>query len=164
MKVVVYDAVDRLSYLWAIGSVISGADKVIAAKSWLDAYEKLRSLPAIRCLQVWGHGTTATPVIAGKPVSLPALEDACGQISDYIWWRACDVHRGNRGRAFAISVTEVMGCDSVGHCAIISAPNPFSQKAVTAVRPGEDPWWEGQGSSLRGCSTLRMTPPSWAYR
>lgn len=168
MRVVVYDTTETrppfLSTWWGLGAAISGADVVIRAGSWGEAYSELRKVDGrIHQLQVWGHGNDGAPYIAGLTVSLTQLRNATPGGIGAVWWRACEVHRGPKGKAFALDVTRTLAADSVGHCVVISAPNPLVQGAICALRPGEHPWWDDYGKGLRGCSTLRMTPPGWAY-
>lgn len=173
MRIVVLDTTaGSLSTLWRLGSVISGAEVVVRAASWSEAYDGIgdalerASVPVRLDLQIWGHGDDGAPLIDGHSVSLAALRREIGVVdrTSTVWWRSCEVHRGPRGRLFAKQTTEVLGCCSVGHCAVISAPNPLVQGAICALRPGQEPWWDPAGKGLRGCSTLRMAVPSWAFR
>ena len=43
---------------------------------------------------------------------------------------------------FPVGVTEVTGAASIGHCKVISWPNPMRQGALCALRPGEAPYWK----------------------
>lgn len=168
LRVLVYDTTERaapwLSTWWALGSLVSRSDLVIRADGWPSAYRALArvTLP-IDLLQVWGHGDDGRPLLGGGTVDLDELARVLPPTSA-VWWRSCEVHRGTRGAWFAVDVTTRLRCTSVGHCVVVSAPNPLVQGAVCALRPGETPWWPVDGAGLRGCSTLRMTIPPWAYR
>lgn len=173
MRIVVLDTTaGGLSTLWRLGSLISGADVVVRARTWTEAYEGIGDAMNFATtrepvdLQVWGHGTDGAPLIDGVPVSLAALRRELdgAPARSTVWWRSCSVHRGPRGRLFAQQVCDTLGFSSIGHCVVISAPNPLVQGAVCALRPGQDPWWDPHGAGLRGCSTLRMEPPTWAFR
>ncbi len=170
LRVLVYDTTERgapyLSAWWALGSLISGADVVVGADTWADAYDRLHELSQpVDLVSVWGHGTAGKPVIAGRTVDLVQLGQALRTIrpTGAVWWRSCEVHRGAAGHAFARAVTERLGCASVGHTAVVSAPNPLVQRGICALRPGETPWWPLDGRGLPSCSTLRMSVPAWAY-
>lgn len=170
MRIVVYDAAEGgfLGLSWSVGSaVLSGADARIAARSWDDAIGGLGAL-ALRTgppvdVQVWGHGAPGAPYMAG--VALGSRLDAFAARlpkGSTVWWRSCDVHGGAAGHRFAASVA-ARGLTSVGHCTVISWPNPLTQGEICALRPGETVWWTESGAELRGCGVTRMTVPAWAY-
>ncbi len=173
LRVLAYDTTERrwpyLSTWWGLGSLISGSDIVIAADRWSVVYDRLRALrlsgQRISQLSVWGHGTAGKPLIHGSPVNLQSLSAALPQPVEgsAIWWRSCEVHRTEVGRRFAAEVCLLTGYASVGHCVVVSAPNPLWQGAICGLRPGETPWWASDGAGLPGCSTLRMTVPAYAY-
>ena len=88
---------------------------------------------------------------------------------EIIWWRSCSVHADLN---FAERVADITGATSVGHCVAISAPNPFVQRAVCAVEPGQVPHWhkgkvkkkghfwkDEEGRPLPSVSTLRARVP-----
>ena len=175
LRIVVLDATERrapwLSLWWRLGAAVSGADAVVRAGSWDEAYRGIsRALADLGGraldLQIWGHGDDGRPLIDGGPVSLHALHAALGILpkDSTVWWRSCEVHRGPRGQRFAEDAVRILGCVSVGHCVVVSAPNPLRQGAICALRQGQRPWWPPDGAGLRGCSTLRMAVPRWAYR
>lgn len=170
LRVVVYDTTETgwpwLSRWWAAGARVSGADVVIPASSWADAYDALHEISRpVDLLSVWGHGTAGAPVIDGRPVDLVQLGQAMRTIraDGAVWWRSCEVHRGAAGHAFARRVTERLGCSSVGHCVVVSWPNVAWQGAICALRPGESPWWPFDGRGLPGCLTTTMRPPARAW-
>lgn len=175
MRIVVLDTTERsapwLSTWWRLGSVVSGADAVVRASSWAAAYDGIADAmvdlrwPDPLDLQVWGHGDDGAPLISGRPVNLPRLSEVLGVVPERstVWWRSCEVHRGPRGQRFAADVVRTLGCTSVGHTHVISAPNPLRQRGICALRVGQTPWWDPQGKGLRACSTLRMTVPAFAY-
>lgn len=169
MKVLVLDDTDQLSIFWRLGSLISGADVVIRASSWADAYAWLTALerkPEPLHLQVWGHGFSGAPLIDGLRVHLPALSRALGPLTpdDTVWFRSCDVARGVGGQTFMFAAANTLGCSVIAHCAVVSAPNPLWQREVVGLRPKQQPWWPADGAGLPGCSTLRMNPPPFAFR
>jgi hypothetical protein len=171
VRVLIYDTNERgwpfLSTWWALGSLISGADYVIAAETWADAYDGLAEIDQpLDLVSVWGHGDDGRPLIRGRSVDLVELGQSMrtADPGTELWWRSCQVHRGAKGQRFAEDVTRIVGCVSVGHCVVVSAPNPLWQGAICALRPGQRPWWPADGAGLPGCSTLRMTPPPKAYR
>lgn len=172
MRCVVLDTTEKsapwLSTWWTLGSYVSGADVVVRAASWPEAYDGIVEAGAegrISDLQVWGHGDDGRPLIAGSPPNLLALAAALGppHPGDTVWWRSCETHRGPRGQMFAAEVVRRLGRTSVGHCVVISAPLPWRQGAICALRPGESPWWPLDGAGLPGVSTLRMSVPAFAY-
>lgn len=170
--IVVYDKTEDgypwLSTWWSLGAFFSGADDVFAVSSWGEVYRELSDYPYnIDLLSIWGHGRAGAPLINGAHPLLSSFRSAVdGRLGpkSEIWWRSCDVHKGRAGKRFAESVVETLGCASVGHCAVISAPNPLWQREICALRPGEAAWWSNSGSELPGCSTLRMTVPKKAYK
>ncbi len=175
-RIVIRDAAEpsHLRYWWAIGAaVISGADVVLAVRSWDEAYTRLEAVVRKQGLvgrpvdlQVWGHGYQGAPLIAGKAVSLPMLADALvlTHESSTVWFRACDVAEGPAGHRFMAEAVVEIGCTVVAHCAVISLPYPWEQREICALRPGEPVWWSLSGEELQSCSTFRMTVPAWAYR
>lgn len=169
LRVVVYDAAEGgvLGASWWLGSsLLSGADVRIAATSWDGAIAAVRDVGAAWPvdLQIWGHGAPGVPYLAGVPLG-SRLDTLAASVpaGSVVWWRSCDVHRGAAGAAFARAVT-TRGLTSVGHCTVISWPYPWQQGEICALRPGEDVWWPADGAGLRGCGTLRMSVPPWAYR
>jgi hypothetical protein len=171
LRIVVHDTAERgwpwLGVWWAIGArVLSGAGVVIGARSWEEAYDKLAEIDRpVDLVSVWGHGTAGKPLIDGRAVDLVQLGQALRTVrpTSEIWWRSCEVHRGAVGHRFAEDVTRIVGCVSVGHTHVISAPNPLVQRGICALRPGETPWWPHDGRGLPGCLTTRMTVPPKAY-
>lgn len=169
---VVYDRAERspLRTLWALGMAVNRTRHDIAARSWADAYAKLRELSLqrpIRELHVWGHGAPARPLIDGRSVNLDALAAALPDL-ELVWWRSCSVHRGVRGKEFAIQAVRTLHATSVGHCQVISSPNFLRQRGICAytkaqLLSGKAPWWDNEGRGLPGVSTLRMTVPRKAY-
>lgn len=165
MRVVALDATDRLTPFWRLGSLVSGADLVVRAASWEDVYDALAPLAGVRDLQIWGHGFSGAPVIDGRRVDLLELgrawHPAAGAV---VWFRSCEVAKGVTGQTFMRDAARVLGCSVVGHCAVISSPNPLWQREIAGLRPGQEPWWPPDGAGLRGCSTLRMSVPDHAWR
>lgn len=169
MKIVAYDTTEKqfpfLSTWWMLGSTISGADARMPVSSWGQLYAKLEAFKGnITHLQIWSHGRPGAPIIAGEQPDLPSLAAALGDHEiEQIWWRSCDVHRGTMGANFAARVVRTLRCESVGHCAVISAPNPLWQARICALRPGETPWWGPIEEDLHGVLLTTMTVPSHAY-
>ena len=166
-RVMIFDSGARprvLPLAWRAGSLIDGA-RSYGVRSWGEAYAQLQahrvSHGPIREIQVWSHGYPGRPMIGPDGPDLDALRSAAGDQLSLIWWRSCDVHRSHR---FARDASRILGATSVGHCAVISAPIPWQQRAICALRPGEDPWWDPSGEGLRACSALRMRVPDFAYR
>lgn len=167
-KIVAYDAAEGgfLGFAWGFGTaVLAGADYRVPARSWAELVDWLAvhgtSAWAPVDLQVWSHGAPGAPLIARRRPNLGALAEQLPTGST-VWWRACDVHGGPDGHAFARDVA-ARGLTSVGHCAVVSWPWPLEQREICALRPGESVWWSESGSELRSCGTLRMTVPSFAY-
>lgn len=150
---------------WAVGSLFDGTRHSYPVRSWGDAYDELETHRQehgdILELHLWSHGTRGAPLIDRRAPDLRDLADAVGDRIQRVWWRSCDVHRDHD---FAFEVTEHLGADSVGHCAVISAPLPWQQRAICALRVGEAPWWDPSGEGLRSCSALRMSIPEFAYK
>lgn len=165
MRVLVRDtSAGALSSVWASAAGLARADRVIAAASWDEVYRGLDSIPdPIESLQVWGHGSRGRPLIGGETVDLAALSDVV-HINGWLWWRSCSVAEGATGHAFMWRCSAALNCDVVGHCAVISWPLPWRQAQIAGLRRGQDPWWSQSGDELPGCSTLRMSPPAWAWR
>ena len=166
-----------LTAAWAVGTQLFPGTS-IGADSWRDAYHELEQHQAehgpIRELHVWGHGSKGRPAIG--PVRDLDLDTLAGVLPhlDVVWWRSCSVHADKR---FARAVTEKLECTSVGHCQVITWPNPMTQRAVCGLREGEDPHWEkrdgvwvnGEGRPLPYVSTFRRRVPwnkrgAWAPR
>lgn len=181
LRIVVYDAAERgwpyLGVWWAVGAaVLSGADARIGARSWAEAIARIES--AVRRepgrpvdLQIWGHGYQGSPLIAGEELR-PHLGALCHALArtwaaevegSTVWFRACDVAEGLRGHAFMRDASRALGVPVIAHCAVIAAPYPWEQREICALRPGEEPWWSLSGSELPSCSTLRMSPPRFAF-
>lgn len=167
----VYDTTEKgwpwLSTWWALGALVSGADHVIPAATWPDAYEGLAAIRGpLDLVMVWGHGNDGTPLINGHTVDLDRLAAALPRLKpeSEVWFRSCEVFRGPKGKRFAEQAVAKLGCNVVAHTKIVSAPNPLRQAGLCALRPGERPWWSDTGDELPGCSTLRMTVPAKAYR
>lgn len=182
LRIVVYDAAERgwpfLGVWWAIGAqVLAGAGGVkIGARSWDEAIARInsaarRNLGRPVDLQIWGHGYQGAPLLAGEPLRpyLRMLADAISQPGateddgTTVWFRACDVAEGPRGHAFMRDAADTLGVPVLGHCAVISLPYPWQQRELCGLRPGEPVWWSLTGAELPSCSTLRMTPPAWAF-
>jgi len=169
VRIVLYDTTERsmpyLSTIWAAGAMFSRSDYVLAVSSWGEAYARLSAIERrISLLQVWGHGAEGRPLIAGQPVDLGRLSAVADTDSQSeVWWRACDVAGGALGHAFMRAASRYLGCRVVGHCAVISWPNPLVQREIVGLKPGQEPWWPLSGQGLPSCSALRMTPPPWAY-
>jgi len=171
VKVLVYDTTERgwpfLSTWWALGALISGTDEKIAAPTWADAYLQLAKIrQPIDLLMVWGHGTAGRPLINGRAVNLDKLAQSCTTLrpESEVWFRSCEVFRGQKGKRFAEDAVAALGCNVVAHTKVVSAPNPLWQRGLCALRPGERPWWTDEGDELPGCSTLAMRVPPKAYR
>lgn len=169
--VLVYDTTERrapwLSRWWSLGSLISRSAVVIPAASWSEAYDRLGEIrDPVDLVQVWGHGDDGAPLIAGRDVNLRALAGALPTLhpASELWWRSCEVHRGAAGRQFAADAVRILGCVSVGHCKVISWPNPLRQAAICALRPTDPgPWWDPSGAGLPGAWLSEMDVPSRAY-
>lgn len=171
LRVLVYDTTQTgwppLSALWRTGALISGADVVIPASGWADAYDALAEIDRpVDQLQVWGHGYPGQPLINGRSVDLVQLSQSLRTIHPRteVWFRACDVAMGQSGHTFMRAAVARLKCTVVAHCAVVAWPNPAWQAQICALRPGEDVWWSLSGDELRGCSTFRMTVPAHAYR
>lgn len=182
LRIVVYDATERsfpwLTIWWALGVwLLSRADVKIAARSWEEAYARIESgirrkgKGGLRTvdLQVWGHGYQGAPLIARKRVDLARLARALSLAlpASTVWFRACDVAEGPDGHEFMRNAVAALGLTVVAHCAVVSAPNPFRQDEICALRPppaDPDVWWSLSGSELPSCGTLRMSVPTFAYR
>lgn len=181
LRIVAHDAEESgwpfLGVWWAVGAaVLSGADVRIAARSWAEAIARIES--AVRRnpgravdLQVWGHGYQGSPLIAGEELRphLRALAYALAPApreddGTTVWFRACDVAEGTRGHTFMRDAVAALGVPVLAHCAVISLPYPWEQREICALRPGESPWWSLSGSELPSCSTLRMSPPRFAFQ
>lgn len=177
-RIVVIDTTaGALSSAWSAGLAISGAGHKIRAGSWVEACKALEAAvdevyvdngpDIVVDLQFWGHGNDGAPMIDGKPPRLADLAIALGGVLDErssVWWRVCLAHAGGEGHRFAARVTDKLGIRSIGHCAVISLPNPLRHRAICGLRVGEDPWWPEDGAGLPSCSMLRMEPPEWAFR
>lgn len=176
MKIIFYDTTETrptsmspvpLSWLWKLGVSFSGADLVFPVSSWEEMYDRLAELEVIDDIQVWGHGRPGGPLIAGRHPDLVMLAASlAGKTTPAttLWWRSCDVHRGAVGHAFARRVSLLLDVVSVGHCAVISWPNPLIQKAICALRPEESPWWPEDGIGLKSVLTTTMRVPMKAYK
>jgi len=168
--VLVYDTTERqapwLSRWWSLGSLISQSETVVPAASWADVYLALGEHEGdVDLLQVWGHGNDGTPLIGGRTVSLGDLSSALQRTpATEVWWRSCEVHRGIAGQRFAERAVDILGCRSVGHCKVISAPNPLRQSAICGLYPGQTPWWPVDGAGLPGVWLTEMRVPERAYR
>lgn len=176
MKIVFYDTTETkptslspvpLTWLWRLGVKFTGADKVFGVSSWEEVYDHLEALDQVDEIQVWGHGRPGSPLINGHHPDLVLLATVLsGKTTEAttIWWRSCDVHRGSLGHAFARRCSLLLNVVSVGHCAVISWPNPLIQKAICALRPEEMPWWPEDGSGLPNVWTTTMKVPMKAYK
>lgn len=149
LRVLLYDDTQGfLTRCWRIGSRLSRWDAIIAASSWQEAVQRIALLPdGIRELQFWGHGTDGQPLIAQRMLSSYITDlSVAGRFhkipNSLIWWRACNVFGGARGRDFAIAAPRVTGCAHVGHTRVISWPWPFLQSGGYAIRPGEKVHWD----------------------
>lgn len=162
-----------LSLSWMLGTkAFRGRSE--GASSWTEALDDLAVLQerheekhntSVRELHVWGHGSRGLPHIGPRgTVDLERLHKVCPAL-EVIWWRSCSVHASQE---FAAEVVELTGATSVGHCVVISAPNPFRQRAVCGLRPGEQPHWkkvkgvwrsEATGLPLPSVATFRNRVP-----
>jgi hypothetical protein len=162
MRVLLYDATDKLTPLWAAGRHLSRWDAVIAARSWAHAIDTLQALPdPVRRLQFWGHGMEGSPLIAGERLGgkLQALVDACDFAPRAtVWWRACDVFGGEAGHRFAVRFCEVAGIGHAGHTRVISAPWPMCQSGGHALRPGKRPHWPADEGDRDGNGSAPWKP------
>lgn len=158
-----------LPVLWGAGAAVDGAWSY-GVDTWAEAYRVLddhrRRRGSITELQVWSHGYRGRPELGDGGPELPRLARAVGTDLVRVWWRSCDVHRSH---SFAIETVQILGAESIGHCAVISAPWPWQQRAICAYTPAElaqglDPWWPKDGAGLRACSALSMRVPAHAYR
>lgn len=134
-----------LTAAWGIGTrLFSG--KSIGADSWRHAYGELDRYQndtgePIRILHVWGHGSSGNPRVGNvDKVDLELLAETCPEL-EAIWWRSCDVHAFKKGKHFARRVTDICRAASIGHCEVITWPNPLQQRAICGLRPGEEPHW-----------------------
>ena len=177
-NLVVYDTTETgypfLSTFWAAGSLVNKA-KDLPCSSWGQAYSKIKAAiplrhpsqdPPVVNLEVWSHGNDGVSLINGQTVDLAKLAAALGRIdpASTVWFRSCETFRGRDGKAFAKEARDTLGCVVVGHTKVISWPNPLFQRSICALRQDEEPWWTDFGNELRGCSTLRMEVPPWAFR
>lgn len=187
-RIVVRDDSER-SYLWWFwwlgAALLARPYRVIAAREWSDVYGPLGDAAAAAPpgtthldIQVWGHGDDGAPMINGSGPVLAEIAVALRRAPPIprvsIWWRSCSVHRGSYGAAFAYRVSGY-GVESIGHCDLISLPNPMRQRAVCGLRAyhggddrpraydgGDDrpvPWWPTDGAGLPFVRTLRMRVP-----
>jgi hypothetical protein len=134
-----------LTASWAVGTKLFPGT-AIGATSWRDALDELLDHQAdngpIRELHVWGHGSRGNPAIGNVDRldiqqfrrSLPELQ--------VVWWRSCSVHADRHWTERFVNETGVV---SVGHCVMITWPNPMYQNAVCGLRPGESAHWVRTG-------------------
>ena len=159
-----------LTAAWALGTRAFRGHS-IGASSWPEALELLGEHVAehgsIRELHVWGHGARGRPMIGPVfDLDLAKLHEAVGDNLDAVWWRSCSVHRDP---GFAAEVVKELDCASIGHCEVITWPNPLRQRAVCGMTPrddrphwrraGDGTWVNGRGEPLPSVGTLRNRVP-----
>jgi len=131
-----------LSAAWAIGTRVFRG-KSIGVSSWREAYSELELHQAgtncpIRELHVWGHGSRGNPHLGPRGVmNIRQLADGLPDL-EAVWWRSCSVHASHN---FARKVADTLGAASIGHCVVISSPNPLRQGAICGILPGGAPHW-----------------------
>lgn len=195
MNLVIYDRTETgapwLSTVWAMGSHISGADRVVSVASWAEA------LPAVAAardelvpgdvlrLSVWGHGRRAASLIAGRalvPSGLRAvLDNQPLPPGSWVWLRQCDTAQGVEGQRYIEALVDAFGCDVLAHTRIVSGvektvfgrtvmiPTPW-QAGLYALRPTQRAWWPVDDSGGSGPTAPRkvlattMEPPGWAWQ
>lgn len=150
MRVVVYDAVDRLSIFWRNGVSLyrrlGRIDAFHGVGNWRDAFAWLRSLDRIDELQYWGHGKWGLAYAgddvwdASTEVDLPLANDAL------IWFRTCETFGARAGHYFAEKLANTTGARVAGHTHIIGV----NQSGLHGLVPGALPDWSVDEGLSRG--------------
>lgn len=134
--------------------------------SWDEALTICSNLNFRAAVQVWGHGRSGYPVIAGRPA--PWRHEGYANL-DSIWFRSCSVANGLVGLAFCETVARQ--CSVVAHLGVIGTWGV--QSRLVGCRLGDRPWWgldHGVRPDERSAPWLPRTVPasarslpSWAF-
>lgn len=123
-----------------------GFDKWETALHWLATF---KSPSPIRQIQIWGHGSPGKSWMSGesltyRSVTRPDVQKIAERMTDdgVIWFRNCSVFCGLKGKEFAKSWANELGCRIAAHTYVIG---PL-QSGLHSLGPGEEPDWpDGEG-------------------
>lgn len=175
MKVIILDTTcSKLGWVWRLGTNISGADKVIEAISWGDAFYQLKDIDRIDELQVWSHGNAGGVLIGKTWLTVESSDrehkDELAKLAEklhpksIVWLRSCRNFHGHRGHSFARRLRDTLSCRIVGHTYNIG----LWHGGMREVRPGVSPFWpveEGGAvnSSWRSKPVVFFTTMKYLY-
>lgn len=159
LRLLVYDATDRLTPAWRAGSWLyrrlGRIDLAHPATSWAGALDWLATVRAgepIGEIQFWGHGHWGQALIArtdvldasatepGHPLHATLMRIRMRLIPGgraLWWWRTCETYGARAGHDFAVRWTRMLDCTTAGHTYVIG----LWQSGLVVLRPGETPAW-----------------------
>jgi hypothetical protein len=172
-RILVVDAAEEsfVGSSWRAGAAVFKASfhDVIMAESLDEVYEEFagREPGDVSHVQVWGHGRSGQPLIAGRVfkaghASLDSLKGAS------MWFRSCNVMQGENGHDFAATLAD-RGIDAVGHLSLIG--NMGLQSYLVGLHAGDEPWWSKTLNPARSApwaphtvTALAMSLPTWTFK
>jgi len=157
MRLVIFDATRKSSLLeegWGIGSFSmwfrGRTDGMLGALSWKEAFDWLEQRVEdnngpLKEIEFWGHGSSGEAYINGQklteyintnPISYNIM---CKD--GLFWFRTCSTFHGDKGKEFAKTFSNLIGCTVAAHTHKIGFP---FHSGLHSIKPNEEPNWSSE--------------------
>lgn len=180
-RILAYDASYKSKFrgveaTWFWGALLfrRGFDLVVAADNWDDVLDECVQAAVAGPVELhfWGHGRAGQP-LCGDPHARSSRADPADErwaSVHTVWFRCCDVFRGEVGYRFAERLVE-NGCRAIAHTVIVGWKHGAQSHLYGLVARGR-PWWPQEpkdGATLSSLFAPRtvmfwnMRIPDWAF-
>lgn len=158
-RVMVFDDSENslLEETWKFGAQLyklrGDFDKIIGVHSFDEMFHALALIDDyLDSVQIWCHGLPGWVIINNqwtrRPFGLkePVVREVASKLTEesLLWFRTCATFAGPRGKEFAESAAEDLGCRVAGHTHLIA----IWQAGLHSLGPGEKAAWSDQEGYL----------------